>query len=138
VKVDPEGLGRRIAARYLLRGLRPNARELAEQLGVQIVVEGDPPPAQSGLRAEYRHDPPQIILYRDPLELLSDRIRVSQRFDLIACDLEELHLAHELFHHLEFGGAYGPLRPDEIEVAAHAFAQELCEISFHPEELSEL
>lgn len=138
MKVDPEGLGKRIAARYLGRGMRPRVRELIAQLGVAVLVEDRPPPAQPDLRAEYRHDPPQIILYRLPLELLSDRIRVSQRFDLIACDLEELHLAHELFHHLEFGGTYGPLRPEEVEAAAHAFARELCDVSFHPEELSDL
>jgi hypothetical protein len=138
VKVDPEGLGKRIASRYIIRGMRPNPRELAEQLAVPILVEENPPPAQPDLRAEYRRDPPRIILYRDPLELLSGRIHAAQRFDLLACSLEDLHIAHELFHHLEFGGAYGPLRPDEVEAAAHAFAQELCELSFRPTELSEL
>ncbi len=138
MKVDPEALGKRIAQRYILRGVRPNARELAEQLGVKIIVEDHPPQAQPGLRAEYRHEPPQIILYRDPLELLSGTMHAHQRFDLLACSLEDVHLAHELFHHLEFGGAFGPLRPDEIETAAHAFAQELCDLTFHPTELTDL
>ena len=138
MKVDPEGLGKRIAQRYIPRGLRPNLRELAAQLGVQIIVEDHPPQAQPGLRAEYRHEPPQIILYRAPLELLSGAIHATQRFDLLACDLEDVHIAHELFHHLEFGGTFGPLRPDEIEIAAHAFAQELCDLSFHPTELTNL
>jgi len=138
MKVDPEGLGKRIAQRYIPRGLRPNLRELAAQLGVQIIVEDHPPQAQPGLRAEYRHEPPQIILYRAPLELLSGAIHATQRFDLLACSLEDVHLAHELFHHLEFGGTFGPLRPDEIEIAAHAFAQELCDLSFHPTELTNL
>ena len=138
MKVDPEGLGKRIAQRYVIRGMRPNARELAEQLGLPIIVQDNPPEAQPGLRAEYRHDPPRIILYRDPLELLSGAIHANQRFDLLACNLEDLHVAHELFHHLEFGGAFGPLHPDEIEAAAHAFAQEFCELTFHPTELSEL
>jgi len=138
MKVDPEGLGKRIARRYVIRGMRPNARELAQQLGLPILVQDNPPEAQPGLRAEYRHDPPRIILYRDPLELLSGAIHANQRFDLLACNLEDLHVAHELFHHLEFGGAFGPLHPDEIEAAAHAFAQEFCELSFHPTELSEL
>jgi len=138
MKVDPEGLGKRIAQRYLVRGLRPNLRELAAQLGVQIIVEDHPPQAQPGLRAEYRHEPPQIILYRAPLELLSGAIHATQRFDLLACSLEDVHLAHELFHHLEFGGTFGPLRPDEIEIAAHAFAQTLCDLTFHPTELTNL
>ncbi len=74
MKADPEGLGKRIAQRYVIRGMRPNARELAEQSGVSVIVQDNPPEAQPGLRAEYRHDPPQIILYRDPLELLSGAI----------------------------------------------------------------
>lgn len=138
MKADPEALGKRIAQRYVVRDTRPSARELADQLGVRIAVQDAPPEAQPNLRAEYRHDPPQIVLYRDPLELLSGAIHANQRFDLLACDLEELHIAHELFHHLEFGGRFGPLRAEEIEIAAHAFTQEFCELRFHPTELSEL
>ena len=138
MKVDAEALGKRIAQRYLLRGLRHYLRELAAQLGVQIIVQDHPPQAQPGLRAEYRHEPPQILLYRDPLELLSGALHANQRFDLLACNLEDVHLAHELFHHLEFGGTFGPLRPDEIETGAHAFAQTLCDLTFHPTELADL
>lgn len=138
MKVDAEALGKRIAQRYLLRGLPPNLRELAAQLGVQIIVQDHPPQAQPGLRAEYRHEPPQILLYRDPLELLSGALHANQRFDLLACNLEDVHLAHELFHHLEFGRRFGPLRPEEVEAAAQGFAERLLGLAFHPDELAEL
>ena len=138
MKVDPEGLGKRIARRYVIRGMRPNARELAQQLGLPILVQDNPPEAQPGLRAEYRHDPPRIILYRDPLELLSGAIHANQRFDLLACNLDEVHIAHELFHHLEAGQRFGPLRREEVEAAAQGFVEQLLDLRFHPDELSEL
>jgi len=135
---DPEGLGRRIAQRYVVRGLRPKPSELARNLGVEVVEAAAPPPAQPTLRAEYQADPPRITLYRATLAQLSAAIHANQRFDMLACSLEEVHLAHELFHHLEFGGRFGPLRPGEVEAAAQAFARELCELRFDPEELSAL
>jgi hypothetical protein len=136
VRNDPEELGRRLARRYRVGGVRPEPSALARDLQVSVTELPAPPPAQSDLRAEYRHEPPQIILYRAPLEQLAAAIHASQRLDLLACDLVEVHLAHELFHHLEFGGRFGPLRPDEIETAAHAFAQEYCALPFDPRELS--
>ena len=131
-------LGRRMAGRLMVRGERPSVRSVAEQLGVEIVEQAAPPPAQPGLRSEYRGDPPRIILYRDPIDLLAAAIHANQRFDMLACNLDELHIAHELCHHLEPRDRYGKLRQEESEEAAHAFAQELLNLSFDPRELHEL
>ena len=138
MKVDPPALGRRVASRYTIHERRPDVFRLAKELGVDIVEVENPPPAQPGLRSEYRPDPPQIILYRDPLDQLMAAIHANQRFDLLAIRMDDLHIAHELFHHLEKGGRFGPLRPEEIETAAHAFAQALLDTPFHPTEVEQV
>jgi len=131
-------LGRRVARRFIARGERPTAREIARKMGVQIVEREEPPPAQRGLRSEYRPDPPLIVLYRGPIERLAARIHIDQRFDMMNCDLPDVHIAHELFHHIEAGGRFGALDIEQVERAAHAFAQELLGLTFHPAELSHI
>jgi hypothetical protein len=111
---------------------------MAADLGVQIIEREAPPPAQPQLRSEYQGQPPRITLYRDPLDSLAAAVHANQRFDMLACDLDSLHIAHELFHHLESGQRSGPLQAHEVEAAAHAFAQELLGASFDPRELSDL
>ena len=135
---DPTELGRRVAARYISRGVRSSAAALAAQLGVEVTVREAPPPAQPRLRSEYQADPPRITLYRDPIDVLTAAIHANQRFDMLACDLDEAHIAHELFHHLEFGGRFGPLAREEAEAAAHGFVAELLDLTFDPRELSSL
>jgi hypothetical protein len=131
---DPKALGRRVARRFIKRGKRPEVKALAAQLGVSVVEQEAPPPAQPDLRSEYRPSPPRIILYRDPLDQLDAAVRVGQRFDMIRHKVEDVHIAHELFHHLQSGNRFGPLYPEEEEEAAHAFAQELLGLEFHPTE----
>lgn len=133
---DPAELGRRVARRFIVRGTRPDVRDLAAHMGIQIAQRETPPPAQARLRSEYQCQPPHIILYRDPIESLAAAVHANQRLDMLACDLEEVHIAHEIFHHLESGQHFGPLRPGEVEAAAHAFAQELLGLTFDPRELS--
>lgn len=135
---DPVGLGRRVARRFIVRGVRPEVRVLAARMAVEILEREAPPAAQPRLRSEYRADPPRIILYRDPVDLLAAAINANQRFDMLNCDLDEVHIAHELFHHLEFGQRFGPLTAEEVEEAAHAFAEEILDLKFHPAELSEV
>ena len=135
---DATALGRRVAGRYVVRGVGPGAAALAAQLGVEVVVREAPPPAQPRLRSEYQADPPRITLYRDPIDLLTAAIHANQRFDMLACNLDEVHIAHELFHHLEFGERFGPLGREEVEAAAHGFAAELLGLAFDPSELSSL
>ncbi|HUU53615.1 MAG TPA: hypothetical protein VMY87_01740 [Armatimonadota bacterium] len=131
-------IGPRVAQRFVFRGVRPKPSDLAEQLGVEVVREESPPPAQPRLRSEYRAEPARIILYRDTIDQLAVAIHADQRFDMMQCDLAEVHVAHELFHHLEFGQRFGPLTVEEVEAGAHAFAQELLELGFHPTEFSEM
>ncbi len=135
---DLAGLGRRVAQRYIVRGVRPKPSALAGQMGVELMQQEAPPPAQPRLRSEYRSAPPRIVLYCDPIDELGAAIHANQRFDMMRCDLLEVHVAHELFHHIEFGQRFGELTPDEVEAAAHAFAQELLELDFDPAELSHL
>ncbi len=132
------GLGQRVARRFIVRGERPKPSRLAQQMGVAVIQEEVPPPAQPRLRSEYRSAPPRIILYCDPIDELAAAVHANQRFDMMRCDLIELHTAHELFHHIEFGQRFGPLDPEEVEMAAHAFAEELMALDFHPAELSDL
>jgi len=131
-------LGRRVAQRFIVRDSRPGARNLAGKMGVEIVEREEAPPAQRGLRSEYQADPPRITLYRGPLDRLAARIHISQRFDMMNCDLDEVHIAHELFHHVEARGRFGEMGAKEVERAAHAFAQELLDLTFNPAELSQV
>ncbi len=133
-----EDLGRRVARRFIVRGVASRPSHLAGEMGVQVTYEQSPPAAQPRLRSEYRADPPRILLYRDPIEELAAAIHADQRFDMMRCDLAEVHIAHELFHHLESGGRFGPLTAEEVEAAAHGFAQELMALDFHPAEFSRL
>ena len=135
---DLGGLGRRVAQRFIFRGVRPKPSGLAKQLGVEIGREKSPPPAQPRLRSEYRAEPPRIILYSDAIDQVAAAIHANQRFDMMNCDLAEVHIAHEIFHHLEFGQRFGPLTSAEVEAAAHGFTQELLELEFHPTEFSEM
>jgi len=135
---DARALGRRLARRFIVQGVRPEVRQIAAEMGVGIEEQEGPPPAQPRLRSEYQAEPSRIILYRDPIDSLAAAIHANQRFDMLACDLDGVHIAHELFHHLEFGQRFGPLNSEEVEEAAHAFAQELLDLKFDPRELSAL
>ena len=135
---DPTELGHRIAQRFIVRGARPSVRDLTAQMGVEIVERPEPPPAQPGVQSEYQAEPPRITLYRNPIDSLAAAIHANQRFDMLACNLDDVHIAHELFHHLEFGRRFGPLRPEEVEAAAQGFAERLLGLAFHPDELAEL
>ncbi len=144
----------------------PKPSELAAQMGVEVSQVQSPPPAQPRLRSEYAADPgiagfslprtarPRITLYTDPISALGTALQAKARSTGSgqACatlsDLTELHIAHELFHHIESAG-YGGLQPacteclrslirDEVETAAHAFAEELMGLDFDPEEFPEL
>jgi hypothetical protein len=131
-------LGRGEARRLLVRSVRPQVRRLADELGAAIVERQAPPPAQPRLRSEYRADPPRVILYRDSIDALAAAVRASRRSDMIGRSLDDMHIAHELFHHLEARGRFRRLSRQQSEEAAHAFARELLGLSFDPAELSEL
>jgi hypothetical protein len=125
VSDDPASLGRRIARRYPGCGGRAELRELAAQLGIEVAEAQAPPPAQPGLRAEYQAHPPRITLYLAVIARLCPSLSEE-------CDLVAVHLAHELFHHLESARSLPSLPPAASEAAAHAFVRELCGLSFDP------
>ncbi len=133
---DPEALGRATARRFKAGGERQEVRALAAEMGVEIVERASPPPAQPGLRSEYRPDPPRIILYHNPIDELAEAVRAQGRFELAARELHDVHIAHELFHHLERVERLGPLSVELAEEAAHSFARELLGLPFNPRELS--
>jgi hypothetical protein len=87
------------------------------------------------LRSEYRTEPPRIILYRQPIEAAFAALPAGRR--LIARGaFDDVHIAHELFHHLESASRVRKLSREQSERAAHAFARELLDLPFDPGELT--
>jgi len=129
-------VGRRAAERLKASGVRTDVRQLAERMGIEVVVQAAPPPAQPGLRSEYQPSPPRIIVYRQAIAALSAKRRAGGHGESLTCDLEEVHLAHEIFHHLEAEEGLCLRDRGEAEEAAHAFAQELLGLPFDPSELA--
>lgn len=134
--MDAGEVGRRLAQRFGGEGGRVDVRGLAEAMGVAIEERAAPPPAQPGLRSEYQPDPPRITLYRNPIEELVEALRGSGRLQDGSWGLDEVHVAHELFHHLERVEGMAGLSVGEAEEAAHAFVRELLGLGFDPRELS--
>jgi hypothetical protein len=111
-----------------LAAARPTSTpsDLARELGIEIVEAPAPSPAQALLRSEYTADPPRIILYERTIRAVFARLQ-STSYGVRSCaELRELHVAHELFHHLEMDGRFGSLTGEESEKAAHVFARHLC------------
>lgn len=111
-------------------------RGLAAEMGVEVEERAAPPPAQPGLRSEYQPDPPRIVLYHNPIDELAEALRGSGRLQDGSWGLDEVHVAHELFHHLERVEGVEGLSVGEAEEAAHAFVRELLGLGFDPRELS--
>jgi len=134
---DAAALGRRVARELATDWVGPDLRALAEQLGVAVLTRDSPPPAQAGLRAEYQASPPRIVLYASAIA--AGRVclpapflpRVQGSYALTPRQCEDLHIAHELFHHLRAVHRFAPLTLSEEEEAARAFAVALafCEQS---------
>ncbi|MBN1460365.1 MAG: hypothetical protein JXA57_12580 [Armatimonadetes bacterium] len=103
--------------------------ECALQLGIELVKSPSPPPAQPGLRSEYTAAPPRITLYTQGLRAPSSDIHTAAGKPISFEFLRELHVAHELFHHLEMLGHFGALTRAESEKGAHAFADYLVRLT---------
>jgi len=77
--------------------------EIAAALRVPVTRSDEP--AQAGpsvLFSEYRARPPSIILYARSLEETNGLIRAHGLEELLGlADVTPVHLAHELYHHLE-------------------------------------
>lgn len=118
------------AIRTRFESMTPN--EIARSLGVQVMHYDQPSKAltELGVRSEYRDTPPSIILYDAPLQQLEEKIQTHLR-EWSGVDLAELHIAHELFHHLGNGASAS-------EADAHDFAAYLLKLPASPEILDTL
>jgi hypothetical protein len=130
MKEGPAALGRRVARELLAVGRafpRPPlcVRTLANHLGIEVLTHDSPAPVQPGLHCEYQPCPPRIILY-------ASAVAVGRALPCpphAAGQLEDLHIAHEIFHHLQAAHRFAALSLAEEEEAAHAFAREVCSLA---------
>ena len=125
---------------------------MAAALGIAVIRSDDPARAGALVHfSEYRPKPPTITLYRRSMGEANQLIREHDLEDLLGfSDVDPIHLAHELYHHLEAkklipGAArfrletfrLGPLRfrtgfPSLSEIAADRFALKLLGLKVAP------
>jgi hypothetical protein len=139
------------ALRERFAGLAP--QQIAHELGVPIEVSDDDPMVGLLWRfAEYRQRPTRILLYSRGLAPL-DRVLAGTSAERILgrATLEEVFVAHELFHHAEATRPGPPIarryQPTLFrigrwhwrtgiaalaEIAARAFAQSLLDLPCYP------
>jgi hypothetical protein len=127
--------------------------DIARGLGLTVEATDDDPLVGSIWRfAEYRPRPPGIRLYDRGLAVLERVVRGSvARRMLGSATLQEVFIAHELFHHAEaIGTGVSIARRHQAtllrignwhwrtgiaslaEIAAGAFAQSLLDLPYHP------
>ena len=144
------GAGR--AAAYALRGQDPSAIAAAEQVAIRV-VHGDNRVAGVPTRSEYDAESRAITLYQTSLDEVLGLLERAPGAPWAGEHVAALHIAHELFHHLEatrfppldeqlpavavrvrLGGIWGSRRrsPRCREVGAHAFAKTLLGLPFFP------
>jgi signal peptidase II len=130
---DPDKVARKavMAVRQRYGDIPPYA--LAMALGIRITHQAEPSPplADLPIRSEYIIEPATIVLYDKPLRRLA-RLLSEQGSTLAKVNLEELHIAHEIFHHFD------PGRDGLAEKAAHCFAAELLHLDISLKELDRL
>lgn len=143
--------GQEAAAQALERyGREPEA--MAGVLRISVVRSEEQPQAGPMVHfSEYREKPPKITLYRRSMAEANQLIQDHQLEGLLGlADVEPLHLAHELYHHLEAkkltSGVsrfrletfhLGPLRfrtglPSLSEIAADRFAMGVLKLRVPP------
>ena len=124
--------------------------ELAEELHLTVRDEQVPSGGGHVIFAQYV-EPDRITIFRDCLDCLEDLIRTEGLEDLFAdVDFRSILLAHELFHAVEYARKdriYTQTEKVELwhrpfsnkskilalsEMAAMAFAKELCSLPFSP------
>jgi hypothetical protein len=141
----------RCCANEATREFGYSAREIAEGLNLQIQYADDIDCANRALFACHE-EPDIIILARRNILMANHRIKSEGLESLLEfLDIEELLLAHEIFHHYEmlysdklFTRKFrlllwkiGPLRSSSrvvclSEIGAMAFAKELARVSYSP------
>jgi hypothetical protein len=102
---------------------RKSPEELAGALGIRVVREALPP-ALPGVKVFSEYRPAQvIILYPDAIRALAEKRGESP------AQLEQWHIAHELYHALAEAGGLSPWRA--VETAADLWADELFSLYLH-------
>jgi hypothetical protein len=141
-------------ARKRFPGLSP--RRIAGQLGIKVGTTDDDPLVGTIWRfAEYRPRPPKILLYERGLAPIKQALARVQAARLLSeATIEDVFIAHELYHHLEATRSETPIaRRHQVtlfrigkwrwrtgiaalaEIAAGAFAQGLLGLPCHPKVL---
>ena len=131
-------------------------REIARAFGVPVEVSGDDPLVGTIWRfAEYRPQPPRILLYTRGLAPLEQALADGLGAPLLGhATTEDVFIAHELYHHLEATRPEVPIARRHqatllrigkwrwrtgiamlSEIAAGAFAQALLDLPCHPKVL---
>jgi hypothetical protein len=133
-----------------------NPRQIAGELQLAVTTTDDDPMVGSIWRfAEYRPRPPQILLYKRglaPVEHALDGAAAARLLGEAA--IEDVFVAHELYHHAEATRAETPIARRHqatlfqigkwrwrtgiatlAEIAAGSFAQALLELPCHPKVL---
>lgn len=124
--------------------------ELTKELRLTVRDEQIPSGGGHVIFAQYV-EPDQVTIFRDCLDRLEELIRAEDLEDLFrGVDFRSVLLAHEIFHAVEYARKdriYTQTEKVELwrkpfsnkskilalsEIAAMAFAKELCEISFSP------
>jgi hypothetical protein len=132
---------------------------LAHKLGVEVKISDQRNEIDNIVfRSEYCASPPEIVIYNPSINALQEVLVHTGLTDLLALgSLVPVHVAHELFHHLE------NLKQDFIsqrykvatlrigrwrliesgiqvlsEIGAHCFAQVLLNLSWYPAVLDEI
>ena len=141
-----------------LRALFPDLSpdRIAHELGLRVETADDDPMAGSIWRfAEYRPQPPRIVLYSQGLGLLERSLGGSRAAHLLGrATPRDVFIAHELYHHVEatrsdvpvarryqaslfrIGGWHWRTGIAALaEIAAGAFAQSLLDLPCHPKAL---
>lgn len=135
-------------------GLSP--RRIAGELAIKLATTDDDPQVGTIWRfAEYRPRPPQILLYARGLAPLAQALARAPVARLLGdATVEDVFIAHELYHHLEATRAEIPIARRHqatlfqigkwrwrtgiatlAEIAAGAFAQGLLDLPCHPKVL---
>lgn len=143
--------GQTLAGKTRLANGNLSARQLAAQSSVTVRVESSEKALRSMMFvATYEPRPPTVTLYRSALSLLRGEVEsrgLAQDFP----ELDEIAIAHELFHYLDqtqAGGSigkgfqvttwrFGPweriaVAHSAIEIAAHSFANTLLSLKRFP------
>lgn len=154
--IDALGDGTATAAdvRKRFPGLSP--REIVAELGIKLATTSDDPLVGTIWRfAEYRPRPPQILLYERGLAPVERGLARAPAARLLGdATLDDVFIAHELYHHMEATRAETPIARRHqatlfrigkwrwrtgiatlAEIAAGAFAQGLLGLPCHPKVL---